>query len=136
MITRRHLLSGLAGVSILGLMAGPSLALMIIPYTGSELDALAASGEPYVINFHATWCPTCAAQQRVLDALQGESAAYAAIPILRVDWDSYGNSELARNLAIPRRSTLVLMRGSAELGRLVAETRKEQIAALLDLAGS
>jgi thioredoxin 1 len=72
----------------------------------------------------------------VLDALQGESAAYAAIPILRVDWDSYGNSELARNMAIPRRSTLVLMRGTSELGRLVAETRKDRIAGLLDLAAS
>jgi thioredoxin 1 len=136
MLTRRQLLTGIAGVSIGGLMANPALALMIIPYTGTELDSLAASGKPYVINFHATWCPTCAAQQRVLDALQSESAAYADIPILRVDWDTYGNSDLARSLAIPRRSTLVLMRGTTELGRLVAETRKERIAALLDLASS
>jgi len=136
MITRRHLLAGLAGVSLSVLAAGRGFALEFIDYTGSELEGLAASGKPYIINFHATWCPTCAAQQRVLDALQSESAAYAAIPILRVDWDSYGNSELARGLAIPRRSTLVLMQGNEELGRLVAETRKAQIAALLDLAGS
>jgi thioredoxin 1 len=136
MLTRRQLLAGMAGLSIASAATGPATALMIIPYTGSELDGLEASGKPYVINFHATWCPTCAAQQRVLDALQGESAAYAAIPILRVDWDTYGNGELARALAIPRRSTLVLMRGTTELGRLVAETRKERIAALLDLAGS
>ena len=136
MLTRRQLLAGMAGLSIASAATGPATALMIIPYTGSELDGLEASGKPYVINFHATWCPTCAAQQRVLDALQGESATYAAIPILRVDWDTYGNGELARALAIPRRSTLVLMRGTTELGRLVAETRKERIAALLDLAGS
>ncbi len=136
MITRRHLLAGLAGVSLAGLMAGPSLALMIVPYTGTELDALAQSGKPYLINFHASWCSTCAAQQRVLDALQTETQTYADIPILRVDWDTYGNSELARNLAIPRRSTLVLMRGTSELGRLVAETRKDRISALLDLASS
>jgi thiol-disulfide isomerase/thioredoxin len=136
MITRRHLLAGLAGVSVSALAAGRGFALEFIDYSGSELAGLEASGKPYVINFHATWCPTCAAQQRVLDALQGESAAYAAIPILRVDWDTYGNSDLARALAIPRRSTLVLMRGTTELGRLVAETRKERIAALLDLASS
>jgi thioredoxin 1 len=136
MLTRRQLLAGMTGLSIASIAAGPAAALMIIPYTGSELESLAASGEPYVINFHATWCPTCAAQQRVLDALQGESEAYAAIPILRVDWDTYGNGDLARELAIPRRSTLVLMRGTTELGRLVAETRKERIAALLDLASS
>ena len=136
MLNRRQLLAGMAGLSIASIAAGPAAGLMIIPYTGSELESLQASGKPYVINFHATWCPTCAAQQRVLDALQGESAAYAAIPILRVDWDTYGDSDLARALAIPRRSTLVLMRGATELGRLVAETRKERIAALLDLASS
>ena len=136
MITRRHLLAGLAGLSASVLAAGHASALEFIDYTGNELEGLAASGVPYLINFHATWCPTCAAQQRVLDALQGESEAYAAIPILRVDWDDYGNGELARNLAIPRRSTLVLMRGNSELGRLVAETRKDKIAALLDLAAS
>ncbi|MEQ9634706.1 MAG: thioredoxin family protein [Devosia marina] len=136
MITRRHLLAGLAGISVSGFVAGAAGALEFIDYTGTELEGLVDSGAPYLINFHASWCPTCAAQQRVLDALQGESAAYAAIPILRVDWDSYGNSELARNMAIPRRSTLVLMRGTSELGRLVAETRKDRIAGLLDLAAS
>lgn len=136
MPSRRQVLAGMAGLTIASIATGPAAALMIIPYSAIELESLQASGKPYVINFHATWCPTCAAQQRVLDALQGESAAYAAIPILRVDWDTYGDSDLARALAIPRRSTLVLMRGTTELGRLVAETRKERIAALLDLASS
>ncbi|UYN98312.1 MAG: thioredoxin family protein [Devosia sp.] len=133
MLTRRHFLGALSGLAGAGLLSVPVSALDFIDFTGSELAGLEASGAPYVINFHASWCPTCAAQQRVLDALQAESAAYAGITILRVDWDTYGNSELARNLAIPRRSTLVLMRGTSELGRLVAETRKAEIAALLDL---
>jgi len=136
MITRRHLLAGFAGLSLTSLMTAQGMALMIIPYTGPELDALAQGGKPYLVNFRASWCSTCAVQQRVLDALQAESEAYAAIPILRVDWDEYGNGELARRLAIPRRSTLVLMEGNTELGRLVAETRKDRISALLDLAGS
>lgn len=136
MITRRHLLAGFAGISALGLFAGPGLGLEVIDYTGPELESLAQSGTPYLIDFYATWCVTCAAQQRVLDALQAENAAYRAIPILRVDWDTYGNGELARNMAIPRRSTLVLMRGTTELGRLVAETGKDRIAELLDLASS
>lgn len=133
---RRHVLIGLAALASVGLAVRGAAALDFIDYTGVELEALVASGKPYVINFHATWCPTCAAQQRVLDALQSESAAYADIPILRVDWDTYGNGELSRSMAIPRRSTLVLMRGATELGRLVAETRKAEIAALLDLASS
>lgn len=136
MLNRRHFLRALTGLAGASLLSLPASALEFIDFTGSELAGLEASGAPYVINFHASWCPTCAAQQRVLDALQDESAAYAGIKILRVDWDTYGNSDLARALAIPRRSTLVLMRGTTELGRLVAETRKERIASLLDLAGT
>lgn len=135
MITRRHLLAGLAGIGAASLLAPSGMALEVIDYSGPELAQLAATGKPYLMDFYATWCATCAAQQRVLDDLQTD-AAYADIPILRIDWDSYGNSELARSMAIPRRSTLVLMRGETELGRLVAETRKERIAALLDLARS
>ena len=44
--------------------------------------------------------------------------------------------DLVRQMGIPRRSTLVMMVGTTELGRLVAETGREAIASLLDLAGS
>jgi thiol:disulfide interchange protein len=110
------------------------MALDTVTYSPDVLVGLQASGKPFLIDFFATWCSTCAAQERVLEELTGENAAYEAIPILRVDWDLHGDGELSRRLAIPRRSTLVVMSGDRELGRLVAETRKDQIAALLDLA--
>ena len=133
---RRHMLSLLLGTSALALTGTTAQALDVIDYSGSELDSLAASGQPYLIDFFATWCSTCAAQERVLDTLTSESDVYRAIPILRVDWDTYGNSDLARSMEIPRRSTLVMMRGTTELGRLVADTRRDAIADLLDLAAS
>lgn len=133
---RRQMMALLVGTSALALTGIPARALEVIDYTGPELDTLAASGQPYLVNFFATWCSTCAAQQRVLDDLTGESEAYRAIPILRVDWDTYGNGDLARSMEIPRRSTLVMMRGTTELGRLVADTRRNAIAGLLDLAAS
>ncbi len=135
-INRRHLLSLLLGTSAFALVGRSAHALEVINYTGTELDALASTGQPYLVNFYATWCTTCAAQQRVLDRLTAESETYRAIPILRVDWDTYGNSDLARSMEIPRRSTLVMMRGTTELGRLVADTRRTAIAGLLDLAAS
>lgn len=134
MPTRRQTLVALAAVAFAGVLARPLLALDTIAYSPDDLTRLRQSGKPFLIDFFATWCTTCAAQERVLEELSAESAAHRAIPILRVDWDQYGNGELSRSLAIPRRSTLVMMRGTTELGRLVAETRKDQIAALLDLA--
>ena len=136
MLTRRHALLGLAAAAVAGAVPGPSFALDTMDYSPEALVKLQQSGKPFLIDFFATWCTTCAAQERVLEELAAESAAYKAVPILRVDWDLFGNGELSRQLAIPRRSTLVMMQGTRELGRLVAETRKDRIAALLDLASA
>lgn len=48
------------------------------------------------------------------------------------DWDQWGKSEIVTEMRIPRRSTLVLLRGEEELARIVAGTAKEEIKALLD----
>lgn len=136
MPTRRHALLALLAAGMAGVVTGPALALQTLDYSPEVLAGLQASGEPFLIDFFATWCSTCAAQERVLEELAAGSSAYKAIPILRVDWDMFGNGELSRQLAIPRRSTLVMMKGTQELGRLVAETRRDRIAALLDLAGA
>lgn len=136
MPNRRHVLTGFAALALAGAVPSPSLALETIDYTPESLAQLQQGGQPYLLDFFASWCTTCAAQERVLEDLASSSAAYGAIPILRVDWDLHSDGALARGLAIPRRSTLVLMRGTSELGRLVAETRRDRIAGLLDLAAA
>lgn len=104
-------------------------------YTPGLAEAAMASGEVVVLDFWASWCSTCAAQQRVLAALKAENPDYARhIRFITVDWDRHGRGELARALAIPRRSTLVALDGQAEIGRIVAGTGRAQIAALLDTA--
>jgi thiol-disulfide isomerase/thioredoxin len=134
-IHRRTVLALLTGVAAMAL-TGKAGALETITYTEQALADAQQSGQPYLLDFFATWCSTCAAQERVLDSLAAADGRYADITIIRVDWDEHSRGELVTSMAIPRRSTLVLMRGTEELGRLVAETRSEQIAALLDLAAS
>ena len=95
-------------------------------------DAL-ASGKTVFVDFSATWCVTCKAQARVIDELLGDNPDYAeAMTFVRVDWDTYSNAPVARDRNIPRRSTLIMLRGQEELGRIVAGTSKAQIKALLD----
>lgn len=123
------LMAGLAATAV----TRPAAALMVSDYTEDSLPKLEAWGKPYLLDFYASWCVTCAAQQRVLDSLIKADPRFADILIVRVDWDKYSRGELATRLAIPRRSTLVMMQGKTELGRLVAETREDKIAALLEL---
>jgi thioredoxin 1 len=131
MLAARRLLIALFAFGALLL---PARALEVTPYTPQVLAAAQASGEPFLLDFFATWCSTCKAQDRVIHELAAQDSAYDSIHVIRVDWDEEERGALVRDLAIPRRSTLVVMEGTAELGRLVAATGKDQIAALLDLA--
>jgi len=104
-------------------------------YTPGLVDRELAAGKTVFVDFAATWCTTCRAQERQITALLEENPAYLeAITFVNVDWDEHGNGELARRLNIPRRSTLVVLKGDAELGRIVAGTGKAEIKGLLDTA--
>lgn len=71
----------------------------------------------------------------MLAELRASSPKYnESIRFILVDWDTYKSHEVTTSLAVPRRSTFVLIKGGKEVGRLVAETRKGAIKALLDKA--
>lgn len=107
---------------------GPTLA-----YEPGLIQGLLDDGKTVFVDYHATWCSTCAAQKRQLKALREANPAYdEAMTFVAVDWDDFGNHEVSRSRTIPRRSTLVLLRGDEELGRLVAQTGRNAIKALME----
>jgi thiol-disulfide isomerase/thioredoxin len=104
-----------------------------VDYTPGLVDRELAAGKTLFVDFAADWCSTCAAQERAITALRAENPAYdAALTFVRVDWDQYANDPLTQRLNIPRRSTLVVLKGDAEIGRIVAGTRRDDIRALMD----
>ncbi|MCC1494589.1 thioredoxin family protein [Cognatishimia sp. F0-27] len=128
---RRHFLA-LAGASL----ALPRVALAApLAYKPGLVQERLAAGDTVFLEFKASWCSTCAAQERVLNALKAENPAYEqAITFIDVDWDQYGRSDLVKSLRIPRRSTLVVLKGDQELGRIVAQTGKATITELMNTA--
>lgn len=131
---RRHVL-GLMGLAGGALVAGPLWAAAPVDYTPEIFAKAEAEGRVIFLDFSATWCPTCRAQGRAIEALRQANPAYdAKILFLRVDWDAWGDGELSQRLAIPRRSTLVVLKGGAEIGRIVADTDSAAIQALMDQA--
>ena len=115
------------------LIATPAVA--DVNYTPGLVNQLLADGKTVFIDFTTTWCTTCAAQKRNITALRGQNPAYDQnITFVTVDFDEYRNDPLTTALNIPRRSTLVVLKGNQELGRIVAGTAKSQIQGLMDTA--
>lgn len=106
-----------------------------LDYTTGLVKQRLSAGETVFLDFKTDWCSTCAAQERVINALKAENPAYEQhITFINVDWDVHARSELSKSLRIPRRSTLVVLKGDAELGRIVAQTGTGQIKSLMDTA--
>ncbi len=129
-MNRRHFLMLAAALPAL---ATTAMAATTLDYAPGVAEAAMDEGKIVLLDFKASWCSTCAAQERVITALRAENPAYdAAITFINVDWDQHGDGDLVRDMQIPRRSTLVLLKGRTELARIVAGTGKAEIRALLD----
>lgn len=114
--------------------AGPALAAAGQDYTPGLVKKKLAEGKTVFVDFYTDWCTTCKRQERVIGALRGANPAYESIEFVAINFDTYGREGLARELRIPRRSTLVVLSPEGELGRLVAGTSQNDIKALMDIA--
>jgi len=105
-----------------------------VNYENGTLVDLLAKGDTVLLDYSATWCSTCKAQERAIENIRAANPAYnRAITFVRVDWDTYSREPITTIYGIPRRSTLVLLTADQQLGRIVADTRSGSIQALMDL---
>lgn len=120
------------------LLVSPKLLLAAEGMTNYEpglIQQKLSAGETVLVDYSATWCSTCKRQERVLNELRASNSEFDRnISFVKVDWDTYSRHEVTTSRKVPRRSTLILLKGDEELGRIVAGTSTDQIKALLDLA--
>jgi thioredoxin 1 len=109
------------------LLASATLAqaLETLPYDAGALSTAQASGQPVALFFHADWCPTCRAQDKVLQSLKGEKGL--DLTVLVVDYDT--EKDLKRRFNVNAQSTFVVLKGSKETARLTGDTRVDAIRA-------
>ncbi|HEY8085578.1 MAG TPA: thioredoxin family protein [Methylophilaceae bacterium] len=103
-------------------------AVMVKPFDQPSFDEARNDGKPLLVMVHASWCPTCRAQAKAVDALMTKPE-FANFQILRVDYDKQkGFVDLLR---APRQSVLIVYKGKTEVARSLGETDQEAIAAML-----
>jgi len=127
---RRTFIGTLAALALAPnlLLAGTDLM-----YSPGLIKQQLAAGKTVFVDYAATWCSTCKRQERLINQLRERNPAYDQhITFVKVDWDVYGMHEVTSSRNVPRRSTLLMLRGDKELGRIVAGTDVNEIKALLD----
>ncbi len=131
MITTRRFLNGalVAGALAVAVSFAPSLASTAAPFSMEAFKAAQASGAPILVEIHADWCPTCKAQNPILDKLTS-AAKFKDLKIFRVDFDA--QKPVVKEFGAQMQSTLIVFKGAAEQGRSVGDTKEASIAALLD----
>lgn len=127
---RRIFLTTVAALYLSPIVA---LAADFVDYKPGLIDAALAEGKTLLVDYSATWCSTCKRQERVINGLRANDPSYdTAMTFVKVDWDTYKNHEVTVFRDIPRRSTLIVLKGEDELGRIVAGTSEAQIKKLMD----
>ena len=128
-MNRRHFLATTAAIAILPMTASAG---ETVDYTPGLIQQALAEGRTVFVDYSATWCSTCARQERVITDLRAQNPAYEQMLFVKVDWDTYSRHEVTTSRNIPRRSTLLVLKGDQEYGRIVAGTGVDEIKALLD----
>jgi thioredoxin 1 len=117
---------------VLAVISGAAMAASE-PFTEARFQALQKEGALILVDIHADWCPTCATQQKLVDAYQAAHPD-TALHRLLVDFDK--QKEWVKHFKAPRQSTLLLYRGTEQKWFSVAETRAEEIAKAIDSAAA
>jgi thioredoxin len=110
------------------LAAAPASAFQTKPFDAASFKAAESAGEPLLVDVFAPWCPTCKAQQQVLDGLK-DKPEFAKLTIFKVDFDN--QPDVVRDFGARSQSTLIAYKGATETGRSAGDTNPASIETLL-----
>lgn len=123
------LFKSLLAVALLA-SANLAAALEIKPYSALALADLQEAGQAVALHFHADWCPTCRAQEKVFNGWRGDQAVPGTLLVVNYD----NERELRRRLGVRSQSTLIVFKGRAETARLAGDTDPRALAGALGSA--
>jgi thiol:disulfide interchange protein len=137
-MTRREMLMMAVALGLVPVL-GPSVAEAKVPepveYAPELLAGELAAGRTVVLDFSASWCPSCLAQGRAIQALRAEDPAYdAGLVFMRVDWDTWKDKEIAQRLEVTGRGAVVILKGDAIVARSDTHLQQDAMRTLLNRA--
>ncbi len=123
-------LTHLIAATLLITAASLAHALDVKPYSAAALAEAQKADKPVALHFRADWCPTCRAQDKVIESLKSEPGL--DLTVLAVNYDT--EKDLKKQFNIRTQSTLVVLHGPKERGRSINDTTAEGLRAALKTA--
>ena len=114
----------------LALATGASFAAELA-FSQAAFDKALADGKPVVVDFAASWCPTCKEQKPIVQGLLKDPKR-KSLTLFIADFDK--EEALKQRLKVTMQSTLIAFKGGKEVARSTGQTDKTELGALLDKA--
>ena len=112
----------------LGVVALAALAAEL-PFNQAKFDAALAKGQPVIVDFSASWCPTCKQQKPIVAALLKEKKLQP-VTLFVADFDR--EEALKKQLGVTMQSTFVVFTGGKEVALSTGQTQKQALAELFE----
>jgi thioredoxin 1 len=99
-----------------------------LPFSKPAFDKAVAEGKPVVVDFAASWCPTCKQQKPIVQGLLKDPKR-KTLTVFVADFDK--EEALKKQMNVTMQSTLIALK---EVARSTGQTDKAELGALLDKA--
>jgi thioredoxin 1 len=130
-MNRRDFLIATAAITLVAPMAFAASTV----YSADAVAADLKAGRVVVLDFTASWCPSCQSQGRKITALREENPGYdKSISFYDVDWDTYKRSDLAKQYGVRSRGSIVVLKGDQVLVKTDTHSSKDALKAMFDQA--
>lgn len=115
-----------AALGLAAIFAVESTAMAAPAFEAGAFQQAQATGKAILIDVAAPWCPVCLKQRPIVSDIVKERPT---LVVYEVDFDNA--KDVLKRFGVQYQSTLIVFKGSKEVGRSTGETDPERIRALV-----
>lgn len=117
--------------TMLSLKLAPAEAIERTKFSADAFAAAQRENLAILVEVHAWWCPVCWLQKRAMAEIE-KAPRFKDLISFAVDYDQ--DKAVLRQLNVQKQSTMIVFKGTSEVGRSVGETDTAALTKLLERA--